>query len=497
MNVFLSWLEEVNAALGAFVWGLPMMALLIGSGVWFTLRSGFFQITHARWIARETVCNLFRRQPAPARDQHAISQFQAFSTALAATIGVGNIAGVATAISSGGPGAVFWMWVAAFLGMMTNYAENVLGVYFRKRSASGEWVGGAMYYIEEGLRGRRFLRHLAEPLARLFSIFCVLASFGMGNMSQVNTIAVSLDDAFAVPPAVTGAVLAVLTGMVVLGGIKRIAKVTEKVVPLMAVGYIFATAAVLVVNRAQIPAVFGGIFRAAFSSEAVLGGAAGGAVRSAVSWGLKRGVFSNEAGLGSSVMVHAAADCREPVVQGMWGAFEVFFDTILMCTLTAFTILSSGVIGAVDAAGRPVEGASLVALAFSDTFHEAAGAVLAVSVTLFAFATVLGWSYYGEQAVAYLAGKKAGRIYKIIYAAAAFAGSTLSLGLVWDLSDTFNALMAIPNLVAVLALSSTVFALTRNFLARKRGAQVQPMLSAYADMQKQQEEALAREQHVR
>lgn len=496
MDGFMGWLEEVNAALGAFVWGLPMMVLLIGSGVWFTLRSGFFQLAHARLIARETVCSLFRKRPGAARDKHAISQFQAFSTALAATIGVGNIAGVATAISSGGPGAVFWMWVAAFFGMMTNYAENVLGVFYRKRGTSGEWVGGAMYYIEEGLKGKRFLGQLAQPLAKLFALFCVLASFGMGNMSQVNTIAASLDDVFAVPPAVTGAALAVLIGLVVLGGIKRIAKVTEKVVPVMAAGYILAAAAVLVVNRAQIPAVFGGIFRAAFSSEAVLGGAAGVAVRSAVSWGLKRGVFSNEAGLGSSVMVHAAADCREPAVQGMWGAFEVFFDTILMCTLTAFTILSTGVVGAVDAAGLPVDGASLVSLAFANTFHESAGAVLAVSVTLFAFATVLGWSYYGEQAVAYLAGEKAGVLYKIAYAAAAFAGSTMSLGLVWDLSDTFNALMAIPNLVAVLALSGTVFAITRNYLARRRGARTRPMLSAYADVQKRQAEALEQERRA-
>lgn len=497
MQAFLDKVAQVNSSINGVVWGLPMLILLIGTGIYLTVRTHFFQVIYAHVTNSTTFLAIFKKKSVTKTDdKKAISQFQALSTALAATIGVGNIAGVATAIVNGGPGAVFWMWFAAFFGMMTNYSENVLGIYYRKKNAKGEWTGGAMYYIQEGFKTKGFLKKVGKPLAIIFSIFCVLASFGIGNMSQVNTIASSLKTSFQVPEIATGIVLAALVALVILGGIKRIASVTEKVVPFMAVVYIIASIAVLVVNYQKIPEVFGGIFKAAFTTNAVLGGVTGFAVKEAVTWGFKRGVFSNEAGLGSSVMVHSASDVKEPVVQGMWGIFEVFFDTIIVCSLTAFTLLSSGVVGSVDATGAVIKGAPLVSLAFNSTFHELAGVILSIAIVLFAFSTVLGWSYYGTQAIEYLAGKKAGVVYKVLFVLMVIAGATMGLDLVWDISDTFNGLMAIPNLIGVLVLSGTVIAITRNYIARKikkTDVNAEPLLSAYPEIQQVQAQALKKE----
>ena len=399
-----------NAAVNGVVWGIPMLILLVGTGIYFTIRTHFFQVIYARVVNRMTFLGIFKNKGVTgSTDKKAISQFQALSTALAATIGVGNIAGVATAITIGGPGAVFWMWFSAFFGMMTNYSENVLGIYFRRKNQKGEWSGGAMHYIENGFKDRKFFRHIGKPLAVLFSVFCVLASFGIGNMSQVNTIATSIQGSFGVPPLTVGIVLAILAGLVIIGGVKRIAKVAENIVPFMAVAYILATLAILILNITKVPAVFVQIFQGAFGVNAVTGGISGVLIKEAVTMGFKRGVFSNEAGLGSSVMVHSASDVKEPCVQGIWGIFEVFFDTIIVCTLTAFTVLSTVY------PTSSAQGVTLVTEAFSTTFHSAAGGMLSIAVTLFAFTTVLGWSFYGSKAMEYLFGEKSTIYYRIVY----------------------------------------------------------------------------------
>ncbi|MGN0674489.1 MAG: alanine/glycine:cation symporter family protein, partial [Oscillospiraceae bacterium] len=342
MDAFVKAVESINGAVNGFVWGIPMLVLIISTGIYMTVRTHFFQVTKIKHWSNETFLAIFKKKSVTkTKDKKAISQFQALATALAATIGTGNIAGVATAIAVGGPGAVFWMWLSAFFGMMTNYSENVLGIYFRKKNVNGEWSGGAMYYLQEGLKDRKGIRHLAKPLAILFSIFCVLASFGIGNMTQVNSISSAMKSNFNVPTIITGIVLAAIAALVIVGGIKRIASVTEKLVPFMALFYIIGCLIIFVSNYKQIPYVFSSIFSNAFNFGAVAGGIGGYIIKRAVTMGFKRGVFSNEAGLGSSVMVHSASDVKEPVVQGMWGIFEVFFDTIIVCTLTAFVLLSS------------------------------------------------------------------------------------------------------------------------------------------------------------
>ena len=342
MDRIVEIITSVNSAVNGVVWGIPMLILIISTGIYMTVRTGFFQITKIKHWANETFLAIFKkRSVTKTNEKKAISQFQALSTALAATIGTGNIAGVATAIAVGGPGAVFWMWLSAFFGMMTNYSENVLGIFYRKKNDHGEWSGGAMYYINEGLKDRKGFKHIAKPLAVLFSIFCVLASFGIGNMTQVNSISSAMKSNFNIPTVVTGIVLAVIAALVIVGGIKRIASVTEKLVPFMALFYIIGCLIIFFSNFHQIPYVFSSIFSNAFNFGAIAGGIGGYIIKRAVTMGFKRGVFSNEAGLGSSVMVHSASDVKEPVVQGMWGIFEVFFDTIIVCTLTSFVILSS------------------------------------------------------------------------------------------------------------------------------------------------------------
>jgi AGCS family alanine or glycine:cation symporter len=471
-----------------------MLALIIVTGIFLTIKTGFFQVRFAKAVSDKTFFAIFKHKSVRSTKEHtAITQFQALSTALAATIGTGNIAGVATAISIGGPGAVFWMWVSAFFGMMTNYSENVLGIYYRKKNKKGEWTGGAMYYLEHGVGGIKALAPFAKPLAIVFSIFCVLASFGIGNMTQVNSIASAMSGSFGIPHIVTGIFCAFLAGLVIIGGIKRIARVTERFVPFMALFYILGALVILILNARSIPHVFTEIFTGAFGFKAAAGGFAGAALKKAITMGFKRGVFSNEAGLGSSVMVHSASDVKEPVVQGMWGIFEVFFDTIIVCTLTAFAVLSTG---AVDSGATGVQ---LVSAAFSHGFGRFAGQFVSLAVLLFAFSTVLGWSFYGEKGMEYLFGTKATIVYKVLFVSFILVGATMNLSLAWDIADTLNGLMAIPNLIGVLLLSGTVFAITRNYMARnltKTDIEVEPMLSAYADIQslqraKQKEEESA------
>ncbi len=413
-------------------------------------------------------------------------------TALAATIGTGNIVGVSTALIAGGPGAIFWMWIVAFFGMMTNYSENVLGIYYRRKNDKNEWSGGAMYYLRDGLGAKQGMKQVGAVLAMLFSVFCLLASFGIGNMSQINSIAGNMKTAFGVPSIATGIVLMVIAALVILGGIKRIASVAEKLVPVMALLYVVGALIVCISNIGQFGVVFTAIFKGAFAMKAVGGGIVGSGVKLAITWGMKRGVFSNEAGLGSSVMVHSSSNVKEPVRQGMWGIFEVFADTIIVCTLTAFTVLSTGLVdldtGAVLSSS---EGSALVGEAFATIFGSAGPAFIAVAILLFAFSTVLGWSHYGTKAFEYLFGSGATIIYRVIFIVFILFGATMSLDLAWDLSDTFNGLMAIPNLIGVVTLSPVVMKITANYVDRKiKGHDVKPMLSAFPEIQAEQEKGL-------
>lgn len=486
-------ITSINNAVNGFVWGIPMLIMLIGTGILMTLLTRFFQISHFKHWMTKTIGAVFTDKHVTAhtaKEDKSISQFQSLCTALAATIGTGNIAGVAAAIVSGGPGAIFWMWIVAFFGMMTNYSENVLGIYYRRKNSVNEWCGGAMYYLRDGLGSRKGFKQIGAVLALLFSIFCVIASFGIGNMSQINTIAANMQQVFSIPTAISGVILMVLAALVIIGGIKRIAAVTEKLVPFMAIAYVIGSLIIVFMNISLLPAAFVSIIKGAFAMRAVGGGVVGYGVKYALTWGMKRGVFSNEAGLGSSVMVHSASNIKEPVMQGMWGIFEVFADTIVVCTLTAFAILTSGVVD-LDTGHMISESAStaLVSEAFSLTFGRAGAAFIAVAILLFAFSTVLGWSQYGMRGFEYLFGTKATIIYRVVFVLFIFIGSIMNLQLAWDLSDTFNGLMAIPNLIGVLACSGTVLKITKNYVDRKlRGIDEEPMYSAFPDIQKMQEE---------
>ena len=492
------WITKINGVVNGIVWGPIGLALLFCTGLWMTLRTGGFQFRRVGHWMRHTIGAVFTNKEVTAhtsKEDMAISQFQSMCTALAGTIGTGNIVGVATAIVSGGPGAIFWMWVMAILGMMTSFAENVLGVYYRRKNEKGEWSGGAMYYLTDGLGAKKGCKTLGKVLAVLFACFCILASFGIGNMSQINSIAGNMNAAFHMPYLVTGVVLMVVTALIVLGGLKRVAAVTEKLVPLMALFYIVGAVVIVVLHAGNIPAAFRAIFRGAFNLQAAGGGALGYGISQSLTWGFKRGAFSNEAGLGSAVMVNSSAKVKEPVQQGMWGVFEVFADTIVVCTLTALVILTTGVVdiesGSVLAG---VQDNALVGQAFTAAFGSFGPKFIAISLLFFAYSTVLGWSHYGTKAVEYLFGQKGTRVYKVIFVGMVVVGATMKLGLAWDLSDTFNGLMMIPNLLAVLALSGTVVQITKNYLDRKvNGKDIPPMWSVFAEYQKAEEAEAAEE----
>ena len=445
---------ELNDRLRGVLWGTPMLVLLLGTGLYFTLATGIFQVRYSTLWLRKTLFSCLKG--GAERTSGGVSPFAAMCTALAATVGTGNIAGVATALTLGGPGAIFWMWVSAFVGMMTAFAENTLGMLYRERGSDGTWHGGPMLYLANGLHSR--------VLARAFALFCVAASFGIGNMSQCNSIAQGISGAFGIPKALIGGVTAVVLGAVLLGGLQRLSRVTAALVPFMALFYLGGAAAVLWVHRERLPQAATLILSAAFDRNAGAGGVLGYGMMQAVRTGVSRGVFSNEAGLGSSVMVHTAADAKEPCEQGMWAVFEVFFDTIVMCSITAFVILTSGVYDPVRyalAAGTPLlaqlaTGAQLTAEAFSTVFGRLGGGFVAVSLALFAFSTLLGWSYYGQRAAAYCMGEGRIPLYRALFVLAAFAGCMMRLEPVWALSDTCNGLMALPNLTGILALRGQV-----------------------------------------
>lgn len=446
----MDFLMSLNSTINSFVWGPPMLLLLVGTGVYLTIRTNFFSIFKLGYVLRNTLLKIFSKDQA---GEGEITPFQAVATALAATVGTGNIAGVATAIALGGPGAVFWMWVSAIFGMTTKFGEVVLSIKYREKTDDGRFVGGPMYYIANGLN--------MKWLATVFAVFGALAAFGIGNMVQSNSVAASLQESFNVPPLATGLVLAVLTALVILGGIKRIGSVTEKLVPGMASIYILGAIFIIIMNGSHIPEAFSLIFASAFTKTAAVGGFAGSTLAMAVRFGVARGVFSNEAGLGSAPIAHAASTTDHPVRQGLWGVFEVFMDTIVICTLTALAILVSGLWSSGST------GAALTTQAFDEAI-VGGGYIVSIGIMLFAFSTILGWSYYGERCAEYLFGKKAIVPYRIIWIPFVVIGAIGGLEFIWALADTMNGLMAIPNLIGVLMLSGTIIKLTKEFFALEK-----------------------------
>lgn len=487
----LELITSINSTLNRIVWGWPALILLAFVGILTTCLTKFFQLTHIGHWLKHTIGAIFGDKHVTTHTKdRSISQFQSLCTALAATVGTGNIVGVAGAIMVGGPGAVFWMWIIAFFGMMTNFSENVLGIYYRRKNEQGEWCGGAMYYLRDGLGAKKGYKGIGTVLAVLFSVFCFLASFGIGNMTQVNSISGNMEAVFGVPTWVTGAVVLVLCALVILGGLKRIASVTEKIVPFMVIVYIVGTVVIMIMNIAKVPAVFGAIFKGAFAMEAAGGGIVGYGVKLAIEQGMKRGVFSNEAGLGSSVMVHSNSNVKEPVRQGMWGIFEVFADTMIVCTLTAFAVLSSGLVdletGATVAeyGGVTLTNSNIVSTVFTMYFGKVGGVFVAIAIMLFAYSTVLGWSHYGSKACEYLFGTKSTIVYRIIFVLFTFGGAVMSANLAWEIADTFNGMMMIPNLIGVIVLSPVVYKITTNYVDRKiKGKDIEPMLSNFDEIQ--------------
>ena len=464
----LETITAVNQAVNSFIWGIPAMVCIIGVGLLLSVRTGFLQLRKFPYAIKTTIGRIFRKKDA---SDGAMTPFQAVCTALAATVGTGNIAGVAGAIAIGGPGAVFWMWCSALLGMCTKFAEVTLAVHFRERNKNGELVGGPMYYIKNGL-GSRW-----QFLAVLYSLFGVLTVFGTGNATQVNTIVTAIDSALLATGSglngilptlnlIVGVVVAMMVAMVLLGGVKRIGSVTEKLVPFMALFYIVLALGVVALNYRRFPAVLASIVGGAFDPQAVTGGAIGSVFLS-MQKGVSRGIFSNEAGLGTGSIAHACADTHKPVKQGMFGIFEVFADTIVICTLTAMVILCSGVpVGYGSAAG-----AELTISGFTATYGGWSSIFTAVALCCFAFSTIIGWGLYGSRCIEFLfhTDKVVGP-FLVVYSFVSILGATVDLGLLWSIADTFNGLMSIPNLIALLLLSGTVAKLTKEFFAGE-GAQ--------------------------
>ena len=456
----LQWISSVNSFVNNLVWGLPAMVCIIGVGLLLSVCTRCIQFRKFGTAIKNTLGKLFSKEKAA---DGALTPFQALCTALAATVGTGNIAGVAGAIAIGGPGAVFWMWVSALLGMCTKFAEVTLAVNFRERNAQGEWVGGPMYYIKNGLSKRW------HWLATLYCAFGMFAVFGIGNATQVNSITTSVNTVLQgfnlITPAgtvilnwVLGIGIAVLLGLVLLGGLKRIGSVAEKLVPFMALLYVILGLGVVIINIKSVPGVLGMIVKSAFSPSAFTGGVVGSFFL-AMQKGFARGIFSNEAGLGTGSIAHACADIQNPVKQGYFGIFEVFVDTIVICTLTALTILCSGTTVTYGAAA----GAELTISGFVATYGNWVSPIAAIAMCCFAFSTVIGWSLYGARCAEFLFSSKAVKPYMAVFAAVALLGAVSDLGILWDLSDTFNGLMSIPNLIALFLLSGTLVKLIKEY----------------------------------
>ena len=460
----LQLIETINTAVNNFIWGVPAMICIFGVGLYLSLRTRFLQIRKFPYAIRTTIGRMFRKKDA---SDGAITPFQAVCTALAATVGTGNIAGVAGAIAIGGPGAVFWMWISALLGMCTKFAEVTLAVFYREKNANGELVGGPMYYIKNGL-GKKW-----HFLAYLFAAFGVLTVFGTGNATQVNTITTAINSALmnyhviseksvSLSNLIQGIIIAALVALILLGGVKRIAQVTEKLVPFMALFYIILALGVILLNINTIPSVFVSIFKGAFRPSAVTGGIVGSMIMS-VKKGVSRGIFSNEAGLGTGSIAHACADTRKPVKQGMFGIFEVFTDTIVICTLTALVILCSGT----SITYGQAAGAELTISGFTATYGNWVSLFTALAMCCFAFSTILGWGLYGARCIEFLFSEKITKYFMAAYSLVAILGATANLGLMWSIAETFNGLMAIPNLIALFLLSGKVVELTKEYFANE------------------------------
>ena len=459
-------ITDINDTINGFVWGLPMMILILGVGIYLSVRCGFPQFCHFIHIMKNTMGKAFEKTE---KKSGAVSPFKAMCTALAASIGTGNIAGVSGAIAIGGPGAVFWMWVSALLGMCTKFSEVTLALKFRQRNEKGDWVGGPMYYITNGL-GKNW-----KWLAVLFAIFGALASFGIGNMTQINTIAGTINTAIegfisttetqkTIIAWIVAILCAIICAVVLLGGIQRLADVCSLMVPVMALIYIVAALFVILCNVTAIPEAFSAIFRGAFSPSSVAGGLAGVGIKTAITKGVGRGIFSNEAGLGSAPIAHAAADVDHPVKQGIYGVFEVFMDTIVVCTMTAMVVLLGVGVQNIEY-GNDI-GANLTIKGFESVFGGGLpGVAVAVCLTLFALSTVLTWALYGTRCVEYLFGHKASRVYQVIFCLFACIAGTVELSLAWAIADTLNGLMAIPNLIALVLLSPVVIKLCKEYFA--------------------------------
>lgn len=468
---------DVVNYLNGIAWGPWMLVLLVGTGIYLSIRVGFLQFTKFGYAMKHTVGKMFRKQAAGDGE---VTPFQAVTTALAATVGTGNIAGVTGAIAVGGPGAVFWMWISALFGMMTKYAEVVLAVRYRERNEKGDYVGGPMYYIRNGL-GPKW-----NWLSMAFSALGALAAFGIGNMTQINTIASSINtaiDAFGgntqaslillfgqkvpVSSLVIGVIIAIIVALVLFGGIKRIGSVAEKMVPFMAAVYIICSLTVIFSNISSIGNIFAMIFKGAFNADAALGGVFGITIMTTIQKGVGRGVFSNEAGLGSAPMAHAASSETDPVKQGMYGIFEVFMDTIVICTLTALTLLC-GVENGVGIVWGESAGAELISASFATVFGTQIGSlIVAVGIGMFALSTILSWSLYGSRCCEFMLGTKYITVYQILFVIVVVIGATLKLDLVWNIADTMNGFMAIPNLVALLGLSNVVIKLTKDYFQKE------------------------------
>ena len=457
-------IKSVNSVVNNFIWGVPAMICIIGVGLLLSVRTKFLQIRKFPYAMKQTIGKIFDKKDA---SDGAMTPFQAVCTALAGTVGTGNIAGVAGAIAIGGPGAVFWMWISALLGMCTKFSEVTLAVHFREKNAVGDWVGGPMYYIKNGLK-----KHW-HWLAFLFALFGVLTVFGTGNATQVNTITTAIDSAllsFNIIPEsstkvvnlVMGIIVAILVAMILLGGVKRIGRVTERLIPFMALLYIVLAFGVIILNIDRVPGVFHSIIDGAFHPASVTGGIVGNFFLS-MKKGVARGIFSNEAGLGTGSIAHACADTGEPVKQGMFGIFEVFTDTILICTLTAMVILCSGIPVGYGADA----GAELTISGFTATYGNWVSIFTAIALCCFAFSTIIGWGLYGSRCMEYLSSEKWVKPFMVVYALVAIVGATMDLGMLWSIAETFNGLMAIPNLIALFLLSGTVVKLVKDYFARQ------------------------------
>lgn len=483
-------IEEINNVLNGIVWGWPVIILILGTGLILSIRTNFLQITHFKESLNTTIIPTIKGLGKKKSDQQdsvqSISQFEAFATAISGTVGTGNIIGVVSAILTGGPGAVFWMWISAFFGMVTNYSENVLGLYFRKKDEDGNLSGGSFYYIAYGMK-QKWLAYLA-------AIFCVFAAIGMSGV-QTNKISGTLAEALT-GLGVTlsneglrlaiGCIVALITAIIVIGGIKRIGRTASLLVPFMSLLFIILSVIAIIMHVDRLPGAIGLIFSKAFSFQAAGGGILGYSFSQVIKKGMARGVFSNEAGLGSSVIAHSASETREPVKQGLWGVFEVFFDTFIICTLTALMFLTTNDVATLSG---EMEDSLMSMGMFSQNFGVFGTITFSIILPLFAFTTILAWSYYGEKAVDFCCDwmtkenrRRVVAIFKVVYVLLIAASATIKSDLVWAIDDTFNGLMAVPNLICLIALQSLVGKITKNYFDRKKGIDVEPMLSAYPDV---------------